>query len=508
MTTDYTDKELAKSTYRCVNFTKRGCTFIQNSHFKLLMKTLGMTEQALADIINVDKTLVNKWKNGKRDFDLSSPYFDAVVQALVMRSASLSHDILAANFKASGKALINKVSAYLAEPDAPSEVLSPPEDGIKVPLVIFEGCESHCRAFNYFTKEANKYENEDIYIVMTQDMTCSGNDSQCVSMMLDFIKNSLSRAKSINVVFRYSDTEMFNEQLMMLATLSLNKNLNIYVKFSGKEIIKQTYFVVGRRLTMLIHSNSQKPVMMQFLVYENDRLCEFQIRRYRTELATAVELSTKYTLGGSHNVIKEIGELAVNSAPMYIQGRCPCFFAMSDSLLQKILAANDIPKARADGIVKLYQDVRKFYLKNVSYKALHEIYDLDSLTEILKEKNFFSPFLSIVAKKMIVVPRRLYSEYFSGLLAFLNSNKNADIRLSARPMKNSDPSFIYIIKQYSFGLAGSGLFSPNNILFTKNTVSVALLYDAFIPIQDTTLALNDNEATIEQFMRFLTIFKE
>ena len=59
---------------------------MQNSHLKFLMKAIGMTEQELADILSVDKTLVNKWKNGKRAFDPSTPYFEAVVEALIQRS--------------------------------------------------------------------------------------------------------------------------------------------------------------------------------------------------------------------------------------------------------------------------------------------------------------------------------------------------------------------------------------------------------------------------------------
>lgn len=53
-----------------------------HSRLIFIMKKLNVTEKQLANMINVDKSLINKWKNRKRHFSTATIHFDSVVDAL------------------------------------------------------------------------------------------------------------------------------------------------------------------------------------------------------------------------------------------------------------------------------------------------------------------------------------------------------------------------------------------------------------------------------------------
>ncbi|MDU5109455.1 MAG: helix-turn-helix transcriptional regulator [Clostridium sp.] len=67
---------------------------MNNLGFSYLLKSLNISPSKMAKELNVDRTLVSKWKNGSRKIDLNAIYFDNAISFLINRNIELKNNFL------------------------------------------------------------------------------------------------------------------------------------------------------------------------------------------------------------------------------------------------------------------------------------------------------------------------------------------------------------------------------------------------------------------------------
>lgn len=62
--------------------------------FSYLLKSLKISPSKMAQALNVDRSLVSKWKNGSRKIDTNAAYFDNAIDYLIERNRELEIEFL------------------------------------------------------------------------------------------------------------------------------------------------------------------------------------------------------------------------------------------------------------------------------------------------------------------------------------------------------------------------------------------------------------------------------
>lgn len=455
---------------------------MKNCHLETLMKKLGLTEKALADKINVDKTLINKWKNGKRTLDVASPHFGNVVAAIDEVSKSKTPNVLERFFKdfLADAPLRDKIAEYLST-SCDDDIFDASEDGKEIQITTFSGCDERPEAFKYYYSESANVKSDEMFLLQSQDFECSALFDACNANFLDFLKTSLGNSNTVNLLYLCFDAKGFREHFIEICPLALNENLNISVKFlpMSQSKFRLASFTSGKKLCLIAQTITQKPAQMIFTIIKDEALCNFETKRWKIEASDSVPFCKSYALNSAGRIFQDIADIPESPSPTIVYCACPTFFCMSERLLRKIFGYNKLTKSKTDNSITFYNSVKNIYLKNLEYKSVKEVYDLNSISALLATPAFYHPFLSLAAQQSITVPRSLYLEYFTEMLDFFSSGENTEISLVSTPFKGVDNNFIYIIKQYNYAFAGTTSFIKNNLLFTRMVQSVELIYSAF-----------------------------
>jgi transcriptional regulator with XRE-family HTH domain len=447
------------------------------------MKRLGLTEKALAGMINVDKTLINKWKNGKRALDAASAHFENVVSALEKFSKSMTPNVLAKFFKdyLPEKNLREKIAEYLAAGGDEDSPLSAFGNGKNIPIMLFSGCDERPSAFKCYFDDAESVRNDEIFLLQTQDFECSSQNEEYASDFMQYLKSALGNSNVVNLLYLCYDAKSFRESFIELCPLALKDNFNLHVKFlpAAQGRFKLSSFSAGNKVCIVAQTIPQKPAQMLFVIMKDAALCEFETRRWKLEAADSVPFCKKYALSAAGKIFSEIAAIPESPAPTVIYSSCPTFFAMSEQLLRQIMNANKLPKTKIDSAITFYNSVKNIYIKNLGYGSVKELYNLSAVADMLKSPLYYSPYLSVIAQRNISIPQSLYKAYFAEMLNFFTENTNTEITLLSQPFKGTDDNFVYIIKQYNYALAATSAYAKNNLLFTRAIQPVELLYSAF-----------------------------
>ena len=67
---------------------------MNNLGFSYLLKSLHISPSEMAKELNVDRTLVSKWKNGSRKIDLNALYFDNAISFLINKNIEQKNNFL------------------------------------------------------------------------------------------------------------------------------------------------------------------------------------------------------------------------------------------------------------------------------------------------------------------------------------------------------------------------------------------------------------------------------
>ena len=67
---------------------------MNNNKFSYLLNLLQISPSQMAEYLNVDRTLVSKWKNGTRSISVNSDYFNKALEFLVLRNKALNANLL------------------------------------------------------------------------------------------------------------------------------------------------------------------------------------------------------------------------------------------------------------------------------------------------------------------------------------------------------------------------------------------------------------------------------
>ena len=67
---------------------------MSNNKFSYLLNLLKISPSQMAEYLNVDRTLVSKWKNGTRTISINSDYFDKALEFLILKNETLNAKLL------------------------------------------------------------------------------------------------------------------------------------------------------------------------------------------------------------------------------------------------------------------------------------------------------------------------------------------------------------------------------------------------------------------------------
>lgn len=113
------------------------------SRLAYLMDSFGVTGQELADLLHVDKTLISKWRNHRRQIPARSEYLKRIAEFFVATDAQTNSGtikkILAgydSNLDSQGD-LTKFICQWLSEIEGPQELINPMTGAVGLPRFLY-----------------------------------------------------------------------------------------------------------------------------------------------------------------------------------------------------------------------------------------------------------------------------------------------------------------------------------------------------------------------------------
>lgn len=479
-----------------------------------LMKKTGMTERELADTLSVDKSLVNKWKNGKRKLAPSSPYFTTISTELAKKSQLMMPNILDVYLGGNhARPLEERVAGYLAYiENAENEgiVCVDYENGENITARLFSGCANRLAACKAFFNEALKLRDKHIYMLSPLDEHCMSGENDYEQALADFVTYALAGGNTVHLLYICHDVKAYAPHFIKYSHIALSDKLKISIKVTpaSKNEVNVISFTAGDNLSLVGSGLSDYPALSHFILSHDRDISAFEIQRWKAENAASVPFWQLGTAANAPEILRIIVDMSPATNPTFIYAEMPTLIAMSDELLHKIFAFNSLTPDSAETAVLIYNGIKKIYLQNLDLMAIKEAYTQSALNAALNEDGFYLSYLSAIARKPIIVPKSLYTEYFQEYINFINTAENVRIALLSQSFPDVESDFAFIVKEYSYAVASSTTRTDKNLLFTRDVLPVETVYSAFETHFEKIPPFLENRAVLlEQFERVLRLIE-
>ena len=204
--------------------------------FSYLLKSLKISPSKMAQALNVDRSLVSKWKNGSRKIDTNAAYFDNAIDFLIERNKELEIEFLEKLFS----------SIY----HIPNNSLGNTSSLItSIKKFIFDDINNYQQIIDNFINNGSIY---------SANISIYDDEKNALLGILNFLNSAISYGKPQNLLFVFCksldlmmDNKDFRNEWINKTLMLLDMGCNLNFVYSNSNSLK-----LGLYLSPLInHKN-------------------------------------------------------------------------------------------------------------------------------------------------------------------------------------------------------------------------------------------------------------
>lgn len=413
----------------------------------VLMRTLHISAKELATEIHVDPSLVSRWKNGERKFNVSSEHFTNTIEFILRRDEDINYQNIIHFLKTylPDENYNNKDAVYDALKKFftgnhiygnPGNLSGSGTYDSLIELSIKKGKkEIKNTILDFLDYASNLPEKNPIYIMVSLDTDeYFGGDKLFYGQWIEHLEKIVSRNQTIHFIYNnnFNDIYPMIIDLKNFFELAMTKHYDVYYpieKFYPYDLlIVEDLFAV----TSFSHNKNKRNIPL-FCSANKDFVeslkCSYLswLKRCKPILSDPKEkILVIFTL------LNDIGN---KKHDVYMYGATPLNFPVEPEIFEKVLQYNSFSKSKTSDLLKKYETI--FYTPLIGTSTGntgHIMLDIESSSKVLTlDKYLFMP--QFLCEEEIYIPKEMYPEYLNALKRHVSSKNHERLKLSVIPTK-------------------------------------------------------------------------
>lgn len=403
-------------------------TYLSNLDY--LMDILNISGKDISRHLNIDNSLVSKWKTDKRPLTRHTTHLENLAAYLVDYKdgdyTDSIKEILSKYYPdkslSNRSEILNQLTLWLTKKYEPVEYkLRLAEDDN---YVVFSGNDGRREAVLFFLDEILKQSNpQNLLLISQEDMSWILEDPGFLLQWKERLASILLKGNTINIIHWVDrSTGSLRDILSQWLPLYLTGNIKSwYFPRYSEPLIKSTLFLAEN--TMAIVGMEGKSCAERYTTLLRDA---FSLKHYQGIFESIKEKCTPlvhvFTFPKDNNVfIKKVEEANNNTGDYISFSNFPGFFTMPKDMFIELLDKNNIEDKRKSEFLNFYSNMRK----GLENKSFISIYAKDGLIRALEDERFIYKDLSLIIGNDISADRDFVKRHIEHLLAKAEKQENS-----------------------------------------------------------------------------------
>ena len=485
------------------------------SQFGYIIDLLEISGKELASTINVDRTLVSKWKNNARPLKVNNPHFNNILEALI----SFNHKRNDAIFERFFREVYPNIDRN--EPDYLSTCLTTWLIGkdlgyfnsfndwrraksslYTTTIDIYKGNQGkRDAAIEFFNYALELPSGQEIFISDTEKMDWLTEDMEFYALY--HIKLNELAQKGHNIIIIYNLT-YGEKRVGAFDYFGLSKYFTGKVTAYGLEQFTApipSLYIIHRHMLLMSFDNEIKNDDLYIAVYRDPFSIEQMVKEFSQRLNQSKKLISTYSSHGTS--LKGFTETLMSAiqerSTSYFLSPLPPFSTMPDALLQDILHNNNLSDQQMYELMQIHKVNKKMFFKNGNQSLLEEIISQEHLERALTSDLIRLDDVSSITNKDIYITREQLIEHLKYLDSLITTHDYFNISVASfHDLPILTDSMMWIIEEqmiYSYPLCGETNFIISDSEF--------ILEKAVDHIKNL-LMLNEEAKTLHQYLKGLS----
>lgn len=464
-----------------------------------LMQKLRITEKKMGELISVDKSLVNKWKNGKRLLLPDSPYIVDIADACAEVFEGFDREEKT-NFKNEFPFPFDITKAkpyflsFLKNNAITDRDLSEIADTETAVDSIVCGDTLSCKE-NYliFIKKIENKRKGTLFCYLSG--LCNYNCNNMLIMLHDIFNEAIEKDNTIEVIFESFGEDAELKPILHFADFFYNRRFKLYVK-RNKDPQKyyQSFFLYNKDIVLETNSIKGEDRFYSEIFADTVR-CEFTHARFISELADCTLFFDKLSKKSHHSVFSLFQEHSTKTSPCCLYLGSPLFIEIPFELIKEALSYSRIGEETAEIIARRFMNVYQIIAKRTNSQKIYMMFSMESFEKLFFEENYYIFLLSMFCNENITVPRKAYKRMLHAWADEISKRDDIEIMLTPKDLTHNAISCY--VKKYYFTTMWQNIAGAKEVLFTEDSYNTQLLYSVVKEEWDTSkIAIKDKNEVL------------
>lgn len=454
--------------------------------FGYILQLLKISPSDLGHHLNVDRTLVSKWKKGSRTINYYSDYFDKLLDYILATNKKLGVNSLEKLFEqvytgeTSQKSLKEQLKTFIVNNetfDLDNRYISMEDEKYSSRFTVYRKVEDRIQCNQLFFDTAlNLDKQSKITLIYTDRMDTSKSDHLLLEQWYNNLVSLLKKRFTIDLILSPNKNPMlmyYAAKLMLFDKCMVYLYSDDFNKYGGYslEIIENRLLIFG------LPDPSNNPLLSYYSVYEDSH----SIQSF-TNLALKIKLDSKLLFNRykqsdfiqhnnyydiyiprSFNLIQPGSVISLSPYPSYL--------LMSETLFTNVLRNSNYNRKGMERELSIYHKYRPLLLD--SYKSIQAVcfIPLDLLNEFANSDTIIYSKQNTLLSPALTLTNEQFRQHLAEVADYLLANKNFSICLY-----NGDiyPSFkdIHCWTKKNQSLFMFDLKNPTNFAITESSILV------------------------------------
>ncbi|VYU44272.1 hypothetical protein [Clostridium tertium] len=419
---------------------------MNNLGFSYLLKSLNISPSEMAKELNVDRTLVSKWKNGSRKIDLNALYFDNAISFIINKNMELKNNFLEnlflsiynesinhSNYENHLRELLKRFIIDNSDKKNVSNINKTSNNSLYTTNIsIYNNQhESFLGILHILDSAINYGEPQKLYFVFNKSFDSFSDNKEIRNDWLDKVIKLLDMGCDLDLIYSFSKS---SKLLLYLTPILLHKNCkSSYFIDSFDDTQNYSLHIIENK--GVFYSSSQRVDYETFnygALFTDPFTTNFYIALTKNILSKSFNTffaSTLYNVLGSYelNNNNRLNNELTKYNTTYYCNTFPIHTVMNDELFYEVLCNSVSNKEDIDKYFELFKIAKKDMYESSTLSTI-DFYSIDSLINFSTSENIVYESESDISPKLILTNQQ-FKEHLNDLANYLLSTENYNICL-------------------------------------------------------------------------------
>lgn|GEM_PF-3468510 len=466
-------------------------TNVTLSHLDQLLKEFHLSGKQLAEYLNVDYSLVSKWRNEKRR--LNSEYIDKIARLFLTLDAKYNYEriekLLSKNLSEEEKGNEEQILSYFelwlssknpeAEKNAVEKFMS--RKAQKHTYYVFQGSEGRRDAINTFLDYVISNQGLNLWLFSQEDNQWFSEDEK---FQMEWQNKNFKVLNNHNFIHVIHPIERRHKQVAQsmyrwIPIHLMGNAMAYYLPQYWDPEIKITIFL-AENLAVLVGVTSEKHTKKTVTYLFTDTEVLQNAKDVLMELFhQSTQMFEQYGFEGNGRFFSAFKKIVENSNPVYYFSGAPILYMISESYLQKALLENHFTEEENEKYTHIMFQCSLEYMRNISNLSMTYIIHIKQLEKLLKMEKVMMRFLSHCLGRPFYVTQEMFRKLLIHSMETICASDNLFILLTERSMLNPyEEIALFVKKKEVAGFVGTDYESEAGAraLITREDSVVSSLY--------------------------------